>query len=134
MKTTKKKAAKKSTSKKLPTTKSSANRSPAKALLRKLGGALIPFLPFARRDDTHEDCTYVEVLGQDGRLYTFWGDEIEKRRVDETMWTSMLASGRGGRLIVAKVDTEARPDVSAHFHIQSIPTMSAVSCRVSQPC
>jgi thioredoxin 2 len=34
-----------------------------------------------------------------------------------------LASGRVGEFVVAKVDTEALPDVAARFHIRSIPTM-----------
>jgi thioredoxin 2 len=34
-----------------------------------------------------------------------------------------LAKEREGRLIVAKVDTEALPDVASRFGIQSIPTM-----------
>jgi thioredoxin 2 len=34
-----------------------------------------------------------------------------------------LASGRAGKIIVAKLDTEALPDVAARFRIQSIPTM-----------
>lgn len=34
-----------------------------------------------------------------------------------------IASERTGRVIVAKVDTEALPDVAARFRIQSIPTM-----------
>jgi len=34
-----------------------------------------------------------------------------------------LASTRGGELIIAKVDTEALPEVAARFRIQSIPTM-----------
>jgi thioredoxin 2 len=34
-----------------------------------------------------------------------------------------LASERAGRVVVAKVDTEALPDVAARFGIRSIPTM-----------
>jgi thioredoxin 2 len=34
-----------------------------------------------------------------------------------------VASERAGRVIVAKVDTEALPDVAARFGIRSIPTM-----------
>jgi len=34
-----------------------------------------------------------------------------------------LASTRGGELIVAKIDTEALPEVAARFRIQGIPTM-----------
>lgn len=34
-----------------------------------------------------------------------------------------VASSRAGSVIVAKVDTEALPDVAARFRIQSIPTM-----------
>jgi thioredoxin 2 len=34
-----------------------------------------------------------------------------------------LAGTRVGRLIVAKVDTEALPEVAARFGIQGIPTM-----------
>jgi len=34
-----------------------------------------------------------------------------------------LASTRGGGLVVAKLDTEALPEVAARFGIQSIPTM-----------
>jgi thioredoxin 2 len=34
-----------------------------------------------------------------------------------------LAAERAGRVIVAKVDTEALPDVAARFDIRSIPTM-----------
>lgn len=34
-----------------------------------------------------------------------------------------IASQRTGRVIVAKVDTEALPDVAARFGIRSIPTM-----------
>ena len=34
-----------------------------------------------------------------------------------------LAESHGGRAIVAKVDTEALPDVAGRFGIRSIPTM-----------
>jgi thioredoxin 2 len=34
-----------------------------------------------------------------------------------------IAKGHAGRLIVAKVDTEALPDVAGRFGIRSIPTM-----------
>lgn len=34
-----------------------------------------------------------------------------------------IAKGNAGRLIVAKLDTEALPDVAARFAIRSIPTM-----------
>jgi thioredoxin 2 len=34
-----------------------------------------------------------------------------------------LAAARAGRVVVAKVDTEALPDVAARFSIRSIPTM-----------
>jgi thioredoxin 2 len=34
-----------------------------------------------------------------------------------------LAGERAGQLVVAKVDTEALPDVAARFGIRSIPTM-----------
>jgi thioredoxin 2 len=40
------------------------------------------------------------------------GPELEK-----------LAGERVGRVVVAKVDTEALPDVAARFNIRSIPTM-----------
>ena len=33
-----------------------------------------------------------------------------------------LARTRAGRVLVAKIDTEAVPDVAARFHIKSIPT------------
>lgn len=34
-----------------------------------------------------------------------------------------IASGRGGSVIVAKVDTDALPEVAGRYGIQSIPTM-----------
>ena len=34
-----------------------------------------------------------------------------------------LAASRAGRAVVAKVDTDAQPELSARFGIQSIPTM-----------
>jgi len=34
-----------------------------------------------------------------------------------------LASTHRGELVVAKLDTEALPDVAARFHVQSLPTM-----------
>jgi thioredoxin-like negative regulator of GroEL len=40
------------------------------------------------------------------------GPELEK-----------VASAKTGKLIVAKVDTEALPDVAVRFGIRSIPTM-----------
>jgi thioredoxin 2 len=40
------------------------------------------------------------------------GPELEK-----------LAGERAGRVVVAKVDTEALPEVAARFNIRSIPTM-----------
>jgi thioredoxin 2 len=40
------------------------------------------------------------------------GPELEK-----------LAGERVGRVVVAKVDTEALPDIAARFNIRSIPTM-----------
>jgi len=38
-----------------------------------------------------------------------------------------VAAGRRGRLIVAKVNTEALPDLGGRFGIQSIPTMAVFS-------
>jgi thioredoxin 2 len=40
------------------------------------------------------------------------GPELEK-----------LAAERSGRVVVAKIDTEALPDVAARFNVRSIPTM-----------
>lgn len=34
-----------------------------------------------------------------------------------------LASSRAGRIVIAKVDTEANPELSARFGIRSIPTL-----------
>jgi thioredoxin 2 len=34
-----------------------------------------------------------------------------------------LASSRAGRAVIAKVDTDAQPELSARYGIQSIPTM-----------
>jgi thioredoxin 2 len=34
-----------------------------------------------------------------------------------------IAGQRAGKVVVAKVDTEALPDVAARFNIRSIPTM-----------
>lgn len=34
-----------------------------------------------------------------------------------------LASSRAGRAVIAKVDTDAQPELSARFGIQSIPTL-----------
>jgi thioredoxin 2 len=34
-----------------------------------------------------------------------------------------LAADRAGRLVVAKIDTEALPEVAGRFGIKSIPTM-----------
>jgi thioredoxin 2 len=34
-----------------------------------------------------------------------------------------LAASRAGRAVIAKVDTDAQPELSARFGIQSIPTM-----------
>lgn len=39
-----------------------------------------------------------------------------------------LASERAGRVVVAKVDTEALPDVAGRFGIRGIPTMVLFRC------
>ncbi len=36
-----------------------------------------------------------------------------------------LATSRAGRVIIAKVDTDAQPEISARFGIRSIPTLIA---------
>ena len=55
-------------------------------------------------------------------LVDFWADWCGPCRMVAPE-LEKLASERAGQVIVAKVDTDALPDVAARFAIRSIPTM-----------
>ena len=105
---------------------SKSNRLPAARIgdKAKCAACKVPLLPLAHPVALAGPEDFSE-LGRDAKapvLVDFWADwcgpcrmvgpELEK-----------LASGHVGRLIVAKVDTEALPEVAARFGIRSIPTM-----------
>jgi thioredoxin 2 len=56
-------------------------------------------------------------------LVDFWADWCAPCRLVAPEMEK-IAAERPGRVIVAKVDTEALPDVAARFQIQSLPTMA----------
>jgi thioredoxin 2 len=105
---------------------STANRVPASRMAERAKCARCKrsLLPLARPIALLDSSDFDELVRRSPLpvLVDFWaawcspcrmvGPEIEK-----------IASGRPGALIVAKVDTEALPQVAARLGIRSIPTM-----------
>jgi thioredoxin 2 len=83
-----------------------------------------PLLPLATPVHIRSAADFDELVNQDSLpvLVDFWatwcgpcwavGPELEK-----------LARDRAGRVVVAKVDTDALPEVAGRFRIRSVPTM-----------
>jgi thioredoxin 2 len=105
---------------------SKPNRVPASRLGDKARCAACknPLLPLTRPVPVHSAEVFDELVGaaQVPVLVDFWAawcgpchavaPELEK-----------VATERSGKVVVAKVDTEALPEVAARFGIRSIPTM-----------
>lgn len=105
---------------------SKPNRLPASRMRDKAHCAACkaPLLPLARAIPVASKDDFDELVRDAPApvLVDFWaawcgpcrvvGPELEK-----------IAGRRAGEVIVAKVDTEALPDIAARFGIQSIPTM-----------
>ncbi len=98
-----------------------ARRSGEKARCAACKAALLPLshpVPLASADDFDE-------LVRDAQapvLVDFWADWCGPCRMVAPE-LEKLAKERAGSVIVAKVDTEALPQVAARFGIRSIPTM-----------
>jgi thioredoxin 2 len=105
---------------------SKGNRLPAARMKEKARCAACkaPLLPLGHPIAVNSSAEFDELVGEAGApvLVDFWAAWCGPCRVVAPE-LSKIASQRAGTLIVAKVDTEALPDVAARFGIRSIPTM-----------
>jgi len=102
------------------------NRVPAKRLHDKAKCAQCksPLLPLARPVPVTSEADFAELLRDASTpvLVDFWAAWCGPCRMVAPE-LDKLASDRGERVVIAKVDTEALPAVAQRFGIRSIPTM-----------
>lgn len=103
-----------------------SNRLPAKRLRDKAHCAACkaPLLPSTRPIDVASKEDFEELVRESPLpvLVDFWAEWCGPcKMVGPEL--AKIAGKRGGQLVVAKVDTEALPEVAGRFGIRSIPTM-----------
>jgi thioredoxin 2 len=102
------------------------NRVPAARIQQKARCAVCkaPLLPLARAVPLHSTQEFDDLVRNSPApvLVDFWADWCGPCRVVAPE-LEQIARERAGRVIVAKVDTEALPDVAGRYGIRGIPTM-----------
>jgi thioredoxin 2 len=105
---------------------SKANRVPAQRVKDRAKCAVCksPLLPLGRPIALSSAADFDELVRQAPLpvLVDYWAEWCGPCRMVAPE-LEKLAKEREGRLVVAKVDTEALPDIASRFGIQSIPTM-----------
>jgi thioredoxin 2 len=105
---------------------SRSNRLPAQRIKEraKCAACKAPLLPLARPLPLHDAADFDELIGSAPLpvLVDFWAAWCGPCRAVAPE-LERLANSRAGSLIVAKVDTDALPELAARYRIQSIPTM-----------